>query len=266
MEKDIDKLKELTKDIVLLEHAVATLSWDQETYMPPKAIGEKGEQLALLQGILHEKITSPDIGQILDNLGANDENPAGKSDSISPTNSAYIKETYRQYKIQTRLSKKLVTELALETSLSQAAWIEARKKSDYSIFEPHLTKVLELTKQKAESIGYNETPYDALLDEFEPWTSTKEVADIFLSIQPWLTEFIGKIKNAKQVNDSFLLKDFDISKQEVFGRKVLQDMGYSYDRGRLDVLFIHLQQPLEETMSGLLPDIRKTFLKQVCLE
>lgn len=235
MEKDIEKLKELTKDIVLLEHAIATLSWDQETYMPPKAIGEKGEQLALLQGILHEKITSSDIGNILDDLGTDDKNPAGKSDSISFTDTAYIKETFRQYKIQTRLSKKLVKDLALETSHSQAAWIEARKKSDYSIFEPHLTKVLKLTKQKAESIGYRDTPYDALLDEFEPWSSTKEVSDIFQSIQPWLTDFIGKIKGSKQVDDSFLLKDFDISKQEVFGRKVLQDMGYSSDRGRLDV-------------------------------
>jgi len=235
MQKSIEKLKELTKDVVLLEHAIATLSWDQETYMPPKAIGEKGEQLALLQGILHDKITSPEIGKLLNDLGADDKNPAGKFESKIQTDSAYIKETYRQYKIQTRLSQKLVKELALETSLSKAAWIEAREKSDFSLFRPHLEKVLNLTKQKAESIGYKDTPYDALLDEFEPWTSTKEVADIFHSIQPWLTDFIGKIKKTKQVNDSFLLKDFDISKQEVFGRTVLQDMGYSYERGRLDV-------------------------------
>ncbi|RKX85731.1 MAG: carboxypeptidase M32 [Spirochaetes bacterium] len=235
MQKSIEKLKELTKDVVLLEHAIATLSWDQETYMPSKAIGEKGEQLALLQGIMHEKVTSSEIGKFLEILGAGDNTPSGIVDSATTTDKAFIKELYRQYKIQTRLSKKLVTDLALETSLSQAAWIEARKKSDYSIFKPHLNKVLELTKQKAESIGYNETPYDALLDEFEPWTTAKEVDDIFKSTQPWLTEFIGKINNSKQVDDSFLLKDFDISKQEVFGRKVLQDMGYSYDRGRLDV-------------------------------
>lgn len=235
MRKTIMRMKELTKDIVLLEHAIATLSWDQETYMPTAAIGEKGEQLALLQGILHEKITSSEIGKLLNDLGAEDNNPAGKFESDIPTDSSYIKETFRQYKIQTRLSKKLVTDLALETSLSQAAWIEARKKSDFSLFQPHLEKVLELTKQKAEAIGYRDTPYDALLDEFEPWTTTKEVADIFGSIQPWLTEFIGEISNAKQIDDSFLLKDFDVSKQEVFGRKVLQDMGYSYDRGRLDV-------------------------------
>ena len=126
MEKVIKRLKELTKDIVLLEHAIATLSWDQETYMPPKAIGEKGEQLALLQGMLHEKITSPEIGKLLNDLGADDNNPAGEFESNILTDSAYIKETYRQYKIQTRLPKKLVTALALETSLSQAAWIEAR--------------------------------------------------------------------------------------------------------------------------------------------
>ena len=235
MEEAVERLKELTKDVVLLEHAIATLSWDQQTYMPQEAIGEKGEQLALLQGMLHEKITSPEIGKLLNDLGADDDNPAGKLKSDTSTDSAYIKETYRQYKIQARLPKKLVTDLALETSLSQAAWIEARKKSDFSLFQPHLEKVLELTKQKAEAIGYGETPYDALLDEFEPWTTTREVADIFGSIQPWLTEFIGKINESEQVDDSFLLKDFDISRQEVFGRKVLQDMGYSYDRGRLDV-------------------------------
>ena len=62
MEKILNKLKELTKDDVLLKHAIATLSWHQETYMPQKAIVEKGEQLALLQGMLHEKITSSEIG------------------------------------------------------------------------------------------------------------------------------------------------------------------------------------------------------------
>jgi len=252
MEITIEKLKELTKDVVLLEHAIATLSWDQETYMPPLAIGERGEQLALLQGLLHEKITSSEIGKLLDDLGADEDNPAGQLEYKAPIDRAYIKETFRQYKIQTRLSTKLVKDLALETSLSQAAWIEARKKSDFTLFQPHLEKVLNLTKQKAEAIGYKDTPYDALLDEFEPWSSTQEVSNIFDSIQPWLTDFLGKIYNAKQVDDSFLLKDFDISKQEAFGRKVLEDMGYTYDRGRLDVS-VH---PFTTTLGG--NDVRLT--------
>ncbi len=261
MEKAIGRLKELTKDVVLLEHAIATLSWDQETYMPPKAIGEKGEQLALLQGMLHEKITSSEIGKLLNDLGATDDNPTGNLEPNTSTDRAYIKETHRQYKIQTRLPKKLVTDLALETSLSQAAWIEARKKSDFSLFQPHLEKVLELTKQKAEAIGYKETPYDALLDEFEPWTITREVSDIFNSIQPWLTEFIGKISESEQVSDSFLLKDFDISRQEVFGRKVLQDMGYSYDRGRLDVSVHPFTTTLGRDDVRLTTRYQKNFLK-----
>lgn len=261
MEKIINKLKELTKDVVLLEHAIATLSWDQETYMPQKAIGEKGEQLALLQGMLHEKITSSEIGKLLNDLGANDDNPTGNLEPNKSIDSVYIKETFRQYKIQTRLPKKLVTDLALETSLSQAAWIEARKKSDFSLFKPHLEKVLELTKQKAEAIGYGETPYDALLDEFEPWTTTREVADIFTSIQPWLTEFLRKISESEQVDDSFLLKDFDISRQEVFGRKVLQDMGYSYDRGRLDVSAHPFTTTLGRDDVRLTTRYQKNFLK-----
>jgi carboxypeptidase Taq len=252
MEKAIIRLKELTKDVVLLEHTIATLSWDQETYMPSKAIGERGEQLALLQGMLHEKITSSKIGNILKDLGVDDNNPSGQFKSRDSVNTAYIKETYRQFKIQTRLSKKLVTDLALETSLSQAAWIEARKKSNFAMFQPHLEKLLNLTMQKAEAIGYSENPYDALLDEFEPWTSTREVAGIFNSIQPWLTDFIGKIKEAEQVDDSFLLKDFDISKQEAFGREVLENMGYTYDRGRLDVS-VH---PFTTTLGG--DDVRLT--------
>jgi carboxypeptidase Taq len=241
MQKSIEKLKELTKDVVLLEHAIATLSWDQETYMPPKAIGEKGEQLALLQGILHNKITSPDIGKLLDDLGADDKNPAGKYESKISTDSAYIKETYRQYKIQTRLSEKLVKELALETSLSQAAWIKARKKSDYSIFQPHLEKVLNLTKQKAEAIGYKDTPYDALLDEFEPWTSTKEVADIFQSTQPWLTEFIGKMTALYLKILIFQNRKFLAEKYSRIWVTVTTEDAWIY-------LFIPLQQPWEEMM------------------
>ncbi len=69
--------------------------------MPPRAIGEKGEQLALLQGMLHEKMTSPEVGKLLYNLGADDNNPAGQFETNVPSDGAYIKETYRQYKIQT---------------------------------------------------------------------------------------------------------------------------------------------------------------------
>ncbi len=34
----------------------ALLSWDQETHMPPKGMAARAEQMATLQGLLHERM------------------------------------------------------------------------------------------------------------------------------------------------------------------------------------------------------------------
>ena len=234
MNSSLSRLKEIDREIQLLEHTTALLGWDQETYMPEKAIEERAQQQSLLSGIIHDKLTGKETSTLLSSLGIKDSAGAAES-PLGETDRAFLRKFSRDFYRETKIPKELVVEFSREASLSQAAWIEARKKSDFSIFAPHLEKILELTKEKAEKIGYAEHPYDALLDEYEPFATTSYVKSIFETLKPKLRNLVKEISRAGQVDDSFLKNKYSVDFQEKFGREILVDLGYEFDRGRLDV-------------------------------
>lgn len=234
MNKDLENLYDLDKQIQVLRHANAVLGWDQEVYMPEKGISERGEQLAVLEGIIHEKTCSDQAGELLDKLGIVD----GKylSDSgLTEADKAFIRNFERNYSRNIKIPEKMVKDFARETSVAQQAWGKARAESEFSKFAPHLEKLVDLSREKAELLGYKEHPYDPLLDEFEPWTSTSEIDAVFSDLEKSLVPFVSMIAATEQVDDAFLLRKFDIKRQEDFSRFMLTKMDFHTDRGRLDV-------------------------------
>lgn len=251
MNPSIARLRELDREIVLLTHTSSLLGWDQETYMPEKGIDERAEQLAVLGGLIHEKTVSPESGRLLDLLGVSDSEPRGKPE-LPELDRDFLRAMYRRYRREVRLPTRLVTELSRETSLAQAVWAKARKENDFAAFAPRLERVVALTREKAELLGFEDEPYDALLDEFEPWMKTSSVRAIFDRLQPALTSLAGRIRHAVQIDDRFLHTSYPVELQEAFGKIVLSDMGYGSDRGRLD-LSAH---PFTTTLGG--DDVRLT--------
>ncbi|HBE46052.1 MAG TPA: carboxypeptidase, partial [Spirochaetaceae bacterium] len=160
MHKETARLLELDREHSLVMHIGAILGWDQETYMPPKAIEERSSQLALLEGLAHQKAVNPEIGELLAALEA-------KSD-LSEDEKAYVRVVRRDYDRETKLPEAFVTEYAKEASLSQAAWADAKKNNDFAAFKPHLSRMVELNKKRAHYLNPNAKPYDVLLDLFEP--------------------------------------------------------------------------------------------------
>lgn len=231
--KPLEELKGITREYQLLAESSAALGWDQETYIPPKAIPERGEQLALLQSLAHERLAGDRVGELLETLGCSGETPEGRGVS-DPYDRAYLRELYRQHSRAVKIPKELVADFARATSAGQAAWVKAREASDFSIFREELARLIDLTRQKAEAIGYTEQPYDALLDEFEPWMSTVEVDRVFRDLEADLSELAAEIAARPQVDDSFLRRSFPVEKQREFSRRVVTELGYDFDRGRID--------------------------------
>lgn len=233
MESKLQKLQAIDKEIKILEGTVALLSWDQETYMPPKGIETRSKQSALIQKIIHEKKTSDGVGNLLKDLGA-----TGKEQDLSAAFStiekAYLRNFSRQYQRAIKLSSDFVANYAEKTSVAQSIWAEARAKNDFSLFSPYLQEVLDLTKEKAELIGYKDHLYDALLDEYEPWMTTAQTTEIFKKLKPQLVALSKKIAQSTPIDDRFLNTSFPVAQQKAFNSTLLQDLGYSLDRGRLD--------------------------------
>ncbi len=236
LEQTLVELKALDKEAHLLEHISAAMSWDQETYMPSRAVDERAEQVALLQSLIHERTIAPRVGELLAAAGAD---PSSEDDEVSvaglgEVDNAFLREKRRQYRLATRLPTRLVRELAETGSRGQNAWAGARKADDYEQFKPWLQKLIALNREMADALGYEACRYDALLDQYEPYARTAEVADVFAGVRQGLVELVRKIGEADQVDDSFFDTQFAEAKQDEFGRMVMTSLGYETSRGRLD--------------------------------
>jgi len=230
----IKQLKELDAKVTRLGHIAALLEWDQETYMPGGAVEERASQLALMLGLHHEKIVDEKWGELFSRLGYSGDSapeiPGG-------TDAAFLRESYKRWKKQTRVPRKLVENLARATSLSQAAWAGARNADDFSAFAPHLEKVIGLEREYASAIAADSgvSAYDALLDEYEPGATAEEISTVFDGLAAGLRGLMDKISSGIPPETGFLEKPYDIGRQDAFGKNIQQYMGYDTNRGRLDL-------------------------------
>lgn len=247
MEEKLKTLKDKIAEVDHLSHAAAVLNWDQNTYMPPAGAAGRGNQLAIISRIAHEWAVSPEIGKLLDVLKPYAEQLDPDSDDAR-----LIKVTSHDYEIETRIPTEYVEERSRTTSLAFSAWVEARQKSDFSIFLPHLEKVVDLNQRLAAFFPEFEHPYDALLDQYEPGMKTADVKAIFAALRPQQVELIKAIAEQPEVDDSFLHQPFEEQKQLDFGVEVITKFGYDWQRGRQD------KAPHPFTTSFGLDDVRIT--------
>jgi carboxypeptidase Taq len=204
MEEKIKQLRENLAEIMDLTFTMALLSWDQQTYMPPGGAEARGNQLSLLGRLVHERSTSPELGKLLEDL-----KPYAASLDPDSDEARMVKVSRRAYDKSVRVPTRYVVELAQATTLGQQAWVEARSKSDFSIFLPHLEKIVALRQEYASFFPNFEHPYDALLDDFEPNMKTSDVKTIFDGLRPKQVELIKAISGKPQVDDTFLHQPFD---------------------------------------------------------
>jgi carboxypeptidase Taq len=211
----------------------ALLSWDQETYMPHAAAGHRAEQSSLMAALAHQKKTDPRVGQLI----AACEQDKNLADPATPTGAA-IREFRRDYDLATKLPGELVAELAKVGSQAQEVWKEARAKSDFNMFAPWLEKMMALTRRKAECYGApaGGELYDALLNEYEPGMTAREIERIFTPLRQRLAALISDIaKASKKPSDAPLNAKIDPDRQHKFGQFLLEQMGFDLSAGRLDV-------------------------------
>ena len=148
--------------------------------MPAHALDHRARQLSYIMGKAHGLLTAKKTRTLLERAEA--EMPE------DPTQAANIHGLRRDINRATKLPQKLVEEEANVCAHAKAAWAEAREKSDFVMFAPHLEKVLAIARKKADLFGYDGEPYDALLDLYERGAKTREVAALFEKLRPQLAE------------------------------------------------------------------------------
>ena len=247
MSEKLEQLKEILGEVSDIGRAVAVLDWDQQVSIPPKGHEARGRQLATLSKIAHEKSTTDEVGKLLDELKKEFDGADPASDEA-----AMIRVASRKYDKATRVPPAFIAEQAIVSSNAFKAWGEAREKSDFSIFQPHLEKVVELVKRYVSFFPPADHPYDTLLDDYEPGMKTTEVKAIFDGLRPKQVELIKAIASQEQVKDDFLFVEYDDEKMIGFGVDVVTKYGYDWSRGRQDKAL----HPFETTFS--VDDVRIT--------
>jgi carboxypeptidase Taq len=227
----LEELYNRIREIAVLRSCQSLLDWDERTYMPRNGSEHRGNQMALLSGLAHEKFISPRIGEILSRLESD-----GLDINSDDPDAANVREIRRVYDKAVKLPKSLVEELSRTIIMSQGVWQQARAKSDFAMFQPWMEKVVHLKQQQAEAIGYKTVAYDAALDDFEPGASTVKVTEVFAGLRDELVDLIGKIKaSGKSPDTSIIMRDYPVQSQEKIGIEAAKAIGFDFMSGRLDI-------------------------------
>lgn len=234
---DYEKLLAKTKQVLIVQSVKSIVHWDMETKMPPKGIGLRSQQLALLSQVEHRMITDPEIGVLLERI---EKHP--RYEALNEVQKRNIYLTRKQYDEQTKLPEALVTETAKQEAIAVDTWKKAKLAKDFSMFKPELEKLFNLKKQAAEilmKVKNTATPYDALIDIFEPKMSSEAIARIFDELKTGLVSIMGKCMAARRQPDSSILKKkVPISVQREISDSLARFIGYDVESksagGRID--------------------------------
>lgn len=215
------------QQIADINYANAVLQWDQETYMPAKSAAARARQMATLSELAHKSSTDEHLGKLLQEL-------LGKND-LTAIEQKNVQLSWEDYTKQQKYTGAFVRTMSEAVSASFNAWMDARKANSFAVFEPALTKLVELKKQEAELLGYEKHAYNALLNEYEKGISVDFLDNIFTSIEKPLADLLMKADALGPIDDSFLQNHYARQKQWEWGLYLIKELGFDFEAGRQDI-------------------------------
>ncbi|VTU01767.1 peptidase m32 : Carboxypeptidase Taq OS=Marinithermus hydrothermalis (strain DSM 14884 / JCM 11576 / T1) GN=Marky_0327 PE=4 SV=1: Peptidase_M32 [Gemmataceae bacterium] len=251
-----------SKELGVLNSCAAVLGWDQQTYMPAKGAGLRGDQMAFLAALSHQKFTDPKVGELLATVEGSDLVKSPEADAA-----ANVREWRRAYDRATKLPEALVSEMARVTTQAQQAWEQAKRTNQFATFRPLLERVVELKRQEADAVlncgtrssergvkaadkpGGPDSPsasipnsefrtphlYDALIEEYEPGTTVADLKALFAGLTAQLVPLIQKFAHLpKKPDRSVLEREYPVDRQKLFAESAAIAIGYDFAAGRLD--------------------------------
>ncbi|MFW9778881.1 MAG: carboxypeptidase M32 [Candidatus Heimdallarchaeota archaeon] len=241
------ELLALYREYEILNQAVSILEWDFETYMPEKGVDQRSEQLALLAALVHDRITNPHIGELLNEVKASSEYEFMNS---YEKRNIYLLE--RDHTKAIRLPREFIEEYARQTTIGVHIWKRAKKEKNFEIFKPELKKIIELVKKRASLLDPEKAPYNVLLDEYEPGMTQEVYTQIFQDLKIGLLPIIEKCVTAPNKPDPTVLRrNCPISIQRKLSEDLSSVVDYDLTRGRID----ETEHPFT---TGYMDDVRIT--------
>lgn len=208
--------------------AAAVLSWDKEVNLPPKGAAFRSRQVATLSGLAHEQFTDAEFGKNIEALLTIQE-------SLDDAHRRNLERTREDYEKATCLDRAFVVRRSEAVSRGYHAWLKARQENDFSVFQDALSELVDIKREEAEHLGYEEHPYNALLDQYEPGYKSSQLDNLFSDVREKLVAFVRRLREKPQVGDQFLYQAYDTDTQWDFSLYMLKTLGYDFEAGRQDM-------------------------------
>jgi len=225
----VKKLLEYYRIIWAINHAQSLLSWDTETNMPIKGVEERSIAMAELAALAQRLMLKEEFAKLVEE--------AEKREGLNIYEAGVVRVLNRSLKIYRSLPEWLVKEFAKVSEEAKVVWRQAKEKDDYKLFEPYLDKIIDLNRKAADFLGYEEHPYDALLDLYEEGFRTRDADRMFNLLESELKDIFDKIREAGKYPSKHQLEEVKYNKDAMkrVNEEILNILGYPRDRARMDV-------------------------------
>lgn len=193
--------------------ALSIIAIDKLTVAPEAGADYRDKRTAFLAGELFSVQTDPEMEQLLNELRT-EESLDGETKKAVELYAKMVHDTVCIPKDEFVASEELM-------NASYNAWLEAKMKNDYSIFEPYLKQVIEIMKKRYEYRGSDMPLYDQMLDDYEPGMNREKYDAFFGALKERLVPLIKKVTEAEQIDESFLHQEFDKADQKKYIDQIL---------------------------------------------
>ncbi|GGL99201.1 carboxypeptidase M32 [Deinococcus aerophilus] len=195
------------------------LNWDARTQMPAGSSAARAQQMATLSALAQERLLDPAYEAAAREVGPEDRAARQALDAVSALR---------------RVPPELTRELAALKGEAQDVWARARAASDFDMFAPLLTRMVELNRQLAGALGYEDYPYDALLNMYEPGLTVSTLRPLFDRLREHHVPLLRAIQARPQPRTDFLHAHYPAAQQRRLSLALAQEFGYDTRRGRLN--------------------------------
>ena len=220
-------LEQRLRELGSLGHAQRMLGWDEAVMMPVGGGERRGEVLATIAGLVHRQLTSSETGDLIA--------AAEQEKGLDAWQRANVREVARARLHAAALPPALVVDQSLQSTRCEQAWRIARGANDWRAIERLLAELVRITRDVAAALGdaCGLTPYDALIEQYQPGLCQSQIDPIFAELREYLPGFAERVI-AQRPSPRPIAGPFPRARQEALARALMTKIGFDFDHGRLD--------------------------------